>query len=117
MPSSEAFVATDRAGRYLDQLTSHAGLMGQILRRAHHAPAGRAAPPEVRHVESCDTHGVIEFGWGRCTLDATAQALVLRAQAADEGKLRRIQDGIAARVQKIGRRDHLTVTWHQVADE
>jgi hypothetical protein len=37
--------------------------------------------------------------------------LVIRAEAADEDSLRRIQDLLTARLQKFGRREHLTVSW------
>ncbi len=44
---------------------------------------------------------------------ATADALPLRAQAADQDSLQRIQDGIARRLETVGRRDQLRVTWQQ----
>jgi hypothetical protein len=69
----------------------------------------------VQHAEWSDTDGVIKFGWGQCTLRATSEGLMLRAEAADEHNLRRIQDGIAARLERIGRRDQLTVNWQQSA--
>jgi hypothetical protein len=68
----------------------------------------------VRHAESSDSHGTIDFGWGRCVLRATDDALVLRAEADDEEHLRRMEQGVAARVEKIGRRDGLTVTWRRI---
>jgi hypothetical protein len=37
--------------------------------------------------------------------------LTLRAEAADQDSLTRIQDLIAGRLEKFGRREHLTVTW------
>jgi len=41
----------------------------------------------------------------------SARGLRLRADAADEPSLRRIQDMLTTRLGKFGRRDHLTVTW------
>lgn len=125
MLTSQARVATDRAGRYLAQLCEHGGKMGHpALRRFRghgHDRAGGddGGPPEVRRAEwsefgadaEVDASGVIDFGWGRCTLRATAGELLLRAEADDERSLRRIEEGIAARVQRIGRRDMLSVTW------
>jgi hypothetical protein len=124
MPSSYAHVPTSRAGRYLDQLCSHGRLMGRLAR---HRPTGRGqgpggdgggggghgndgAPP-VATASSAGTEGIIDFGWGRCTLRATAGALTLHAEAGDPRRLQQIQDGISARLQRIGRRDRLTVTW------
>jgi hypothetical protein len=37
--------------------------------------------------------------------------LAVRAEAADQENLRRIQDLLTARLQKFGQREHLTVTW------
>jgi hypothetical protein len=37
--------------------------------------------------------------------------LAVRAEAADQENLRRIQDLLTARLQKFGRREHLTVNW------
>jgi hypothetical protein len=44
-------------------------------------------------------------------MEATDDALILRVEASDDDSLRRLQDGIAGRLQTIGRRDRLTVTW------
>jgi hypothetical protein len=62
-------------------------------------------------VSSAGTEGIIDFGWGRCTLRAADGTLTLRAEAGDARRLRQIQDGISARLQRIGRHDQLTVTW------
>jgi hypothetical protein len=62
-------------------------------------------------VEWSDDRGLIDFGWGRCTLRALPGVLQLRAEAPDEDSLRRIEHRVADRLDRIGRRDHLTVTW------
>jgi hypothetical protein len=115
MLNAEARVATERASRYLAQLCRHAGQMG------HHTRPGRqlrahsgGTPPEVLHTDWSDSRGTIDFGWGRCALRATDDALVLHAEADDEEHLRRIEEGVAGRLERIGRRDGLTVTWHRV---
>ena len=124
MPAAEARVPTDRASRYLTQLCSHgqrmrlSALHRRGARGAHghglgHEREPGAAPPEVREARATDTDGVIEFGWGRCVVRASATELVLHAEADSEDGLRRIQDGIAARVERIGRRDRLSVRWSQ----
>jgi hypothetical protein len=132
MPASYAYVSTSRAGRYLAQLCSHGRLMSRLAR---HRPSGRGqgqgqgqghghgdgdgdgdghgndgAPP-VATASSAGSEGIIDFGWGRCTLRATAGTLTLCAEAGDPQRLQQIQDGISARLQRIGRRDQLTVTW------
>jgi hypothetical protein len=115
MLTAQATVATDRPSRYLIQLARHASQMGRSTGHRPRAHGAGDTPPEVRHAEWSDTDGIIEFGWGRCTLKAAQNMLTLRAEAEDEDGLRRIQDGIAARLERIGRRDQLKVTWQQAA--
>ena len=115
MPTAEARVETERASRYLDQLCRHARQMG---RHPHYRPRAHGdgdthRPPEVHHVEWSDTGGTVRLSLGQWTLQATPNALVLHVEAANEEDLQRMRDLIAARVEKIGRRDHLTVTWQQ----
>jgi hypothetical protein len=111
MYSSQATVATDRASRYLTQLGRHTGQMSRLAfhRTMRHGQGG--APPEVGHSEFSDTDAVITFGQGRCTLHATDDTLTLHAEADDLEQLRRIQDGITRRLERISRRDQLTVAW------
>jgi hypothetical protein len=75
---------------------------------------GMPAGPGVNHIEYSDTDGTVRFAEGRLSLYATTDALTLRVEAADDEALRRLQDGIAARLQKIGRRDGLTTSWQEL---
>lgn len=113
MPSAEAHVSTERASSYLTQLGEHLRHMGH---RPHHPPAQHddGPPPAVQHADWTDTAGTIHFDQGTCTLRATPDALILRLEAVDEHWLRRLQDGLARRLENIGRRDELAVTWHAV---
>jgi hypothetical protein len=111
--TSEARIATDRASRYLTQLCRHASQMSQHPHYQPRTHGGGDAPPKVEHTEYSDTHGIIKFAWGQCTLQATQDTLTLRAEATDEDGLGRIQEGIARRLETIGRRGQLTVTWQQ----
>jgi hypothetical protein len=63
------------------------------------------------HVEWSDDRGVISFDWGRCTLRAVPGVLTLHVEAADEESLHELEQRVGGRLQQIGRRDHLTVTW------
>ncbi|HEX5293805.1 MAG TPA: cytochrome P450 [Streptosporangiaceae bacterium] len=117
MPVSHAHVPTTRARRYLAQLGSHSRQLGRLARHQAHRPGEGGAPPAARTAAWSDASGIIDFGWGRCTLDATDEALTLRAEADDPDHLQLIQDGIARRVERIGRRDQLTVTWQPVSPE
>lgn len=113
MPTAEAHVATDRASRYLAQLCRH---LGQMPRTSHRPPAGHGdgrMPPTVQHVDCGDTRGTVRFSDGQWTLAATADVLVLRIEAEDEDALQRLQTRVAARVEKIGRRDGLHVHWQR----
>ncbi|MFB9839024.1 DUF2218 domain-containing protein [Actinoallomurus acaciae] len=115
MVSADARVPTGRAGRYLAQLGEHAGHMsGRAFRRpGRHGVdrRGDGGPAKVMAAEWSGADALIDFGWGRCTLHATETELIIHAEAADARHLRRVQDGIATRLELIGRRDHLTVTW------
>ena len=114
MPTAQARIPTNRATRYLAQLCQHTGRMRG--RRLDHRLAEGHAPPPVRRVECTDTNGTIDFASGTCTLHATADALTLRIEAADEEGLRRLQDLLAARLESIGRRDRLAVTWQRTGE-
>ena len=96
---AEARVETERAGRYLVQLCRHID------------KAGWAHPQLRAQVEWSDDRGVISLDRGRCTLRALPGVLTLRAEAPDEDTLHRVERPIADRLERIGRRDHLRVTW------
>ena len=112
MPSAEAHVQTSSAGRYLARLCQHAGKMGRPQRHRPRAHRSSGGPPEVLHAECSETEGSIVLSWGRCVLQADPGSLTLHADAADEESLTRIQDMIAGRLEKFGRRENLSVTWH-----
>lgn len=119
MLTSDALVQTDRARRYLAQLCDHGE---QMKRRTFHPRRGHGhgpghghdeqdAPPRPLRAEASGGEGIIDFGWARCLLQATDNALVLRVEAGDARQLQRVRDAVAHRLRQIGRRDHLTVTW------
>jgi hypothetical protein len=116
MLTAEADVQTEHADKYLARLCGHAGKMGAAGPRLGHRPRAHArggVPPEVRHVECSETEGAVSLNWGRWTMRASPGLLAVRAEAADEESLRRIQDLLAARLEKFGRRERLTVTWRR----
>jgi len=49
----------------------------------------------------------------QCTLRATPHALTLRAEAASEENLRRVQDIIASDIERFGKREDLQVVWQR----
>lgn len=113
MHTAEARIATEQAARYLAQLCRHSGKMGQHLSGDHSARNHRAggAPPPILHVEYSDTFGIIRFGEGQCTLQADDNSLLLRVEANTETALRRLQEGLAHRLETFGHREQLTVRW------
>ncbi|GAA3803227.1 DUF2218 domain-containing protein [Streptomyces chiangmaiensis] len=110
---TEAHIRTDRPSRYLTQLCKHPRETGGHMRRWADLHHNGKAPPQIQPVEWSDTHGSIDLGWGRCTLQAGPDSLTLRVEAADQDSLQRIQHLIAGRLQKIGKRDALQVTWQK----
>lgn len=111
---AEAIVSTDRASRYLVQLCRHADHMSRMRHESPTRDDGASMRPEVEHVDYSDTSGIVRFAEGQWSLQATADTLTLRVEAADDGTLRRFQDGIAGRLEKIGRRDQVSVAWRRV---
>jgi hypothetical protein len=114
MLTAEADIRTEHAATYLARLCGHAGKMGTTGRRLGHRRPSHAdgdAPPEVRRVECSGTEGTVSLDWGQWTMRAFPGRLTVRAEAADQENLRRIQDLLTSRLQKFGRREHLTVDW------
>ena len=112
MLTAEAHIQTERPDRYLAQLGRHAQ---QVHRLRHRPPHDRheAQPPKVEHVEWSETHGVVDFGWGRCIMQASENLLTLRAEGPDEESLQRVQDIITRDIERFGSRDQLTVSWQR----
>ena len=108
MFGADARVETDRAARYLKQLTRHVSQM-----RARHGLAlhGGDRQPKVLRVESRSNAAKMQFEIGTCFLEAHEDALLLRLVADDETNLQVLQDAIAHRLTTVGRREKLTVTW------
>jgi hypothetical protein len=117
MLTAEAQVQTERPSRYLVQLCRHASKMGQgrIHRIPAHAGDSQAPIDRPAHVEAewSETHGTIRFDWGTCTVQATSEALAIRVEAADEKKLRGIQELITRNLIRFTKRDPVTVNWHR----
>ena len=110
----EARIATTRPSRYLVQICTHAASMG----RGHHGLRmhfGDALARREVQVDAdwSDTRGVITFTpWGRCTMTADDAALTVRVQAADECNVVKIRDIITRDLDRMGRRDALSIDWH-----
>jgi hypothetical protein len=99
---AEARVDTERSSRYLRQLCRHLNLVA------------KTHPQMQAHVEWSDDRGLISLGSGRCTLRAEPGVLTLRAEAADEETLHQLEQRVADRIEQVGRRDRLMVTWTQL---
>jgi hypothetical protein len=119
MLTAYAQVQTARARRYLVQLCRHAAVMGAASghRRHSHAGGDALAHHQVQvHAEYSDTGGTVTVApGGRCTLQASPDALMLCIEATDEDNLRRVQEVITGTLERFGRRDRLTVAWQPPA--
>jgi hypothetical protein len=115
MPAAEARVPTENASRYITRLCQHAGKMRSHLGHRPRSHAGGGAPPEILRAESAGDRGTLVLSRGQCTLQAADGVLTLRAEADDPDTLARIQELIAARLEKFGRRERLTVAWQPAA--
>ncbi|RZB14304.1 DUF2218 domain-containing protein [Streptomyces sp. F001] len=119
MPTAEARIETERPSRYLVQLCKHFSNKGRHLGRRLHGHSGgdgqalrdMRAVAEQAQVEWSDTEGQVTLPWGRITLRAAPGVLMLRAEAAEDDDLRRLQDLAAGHVERFGRRDGLLVNW------
>lgn len=116
MLTIESRVETDQSSRYLVRLCKHAASMGRPHVRGPQVHLGgelSRREVEVR-AEWSETHGTITLSpWGRCGIEATTNALVLRIEATDEENLSRIQDIITRDLDRFGGSEHLTVDWHR----
>jgi hypothetical protein len=111
MPTADAVVETERAARYLEQLCRHTD---QLRRLPGHRPGrhgGDHVVPTVRQVEWSGSRGSITVDGAQCTLRADGGSLTLHLEASDVETLRRVQALLGRRLETIGRRDDLTVTW------
>jgi len=111
MLTAEAHIQAERPSRYLVQLCRHANSINHKILHLH---AGQAqARPEMQHVEWSGTDGTLTLSWGRCTMHAGPDTLTVRAEAANEENLQRIQNLITRNLERFGRRDHLKVNWQR----
>lgn len=111
MLTAEAAIATEHPERYLARLAKHAAKMGGGLGHRPRAHGGGQPPPEVRHAEWSATSGTVRLSEGGWTIQAAPGMLRLRAEAADETTLHRIQHMLTTRLEGFGRREQLTITW------
>jgi hypothetical protein len=88
---SEASVRTPKASIYLKQLCRHFG--------------------HKREAQFTDEQGRIEFEYGVCELSAGQEVLVLRASAADEESVARLEQVIGSHLERFAHRDSLEVNW------
>jgi len=126
MLTAEARVETDRPGRYLTQTCQHLSNRGRHLGTgkgllSRHRPGGRQGghsrpvTAEQVQVEWTETEGTVTFPGGQCTMRASGDALLLRAEAADGAALEFIESLIGSHLERFSRREPLTVTWHPAA--
>lgn len=96
MMRSNAQVSTDKAPRYLSQLTKHF---------AHKLPASLDGP------ERAPTGGRIDFPFGRCALAAEDGALHLSVEAENVTDLTRMEKVVADHLMRFMFREPAEVAW------
>ena len=116
MPAAEAYVQTADPGKYLIRLCRHASKMGGPRHYRPRSHGSGDVSPDMQPVEWSGTHGKLLLNWGQCTIQASPGTLALRAEAADQENLTRIQELVTARLERFGRREQLEVIWHQVPE-
>lgn len=107
MPDAHTRIPTERATRYLVQLCEHLDQIND--RQATHNTDAHA--PKLQRIDWSDTHGIIVFAFGQCQLQAAADSLTIRLTAEDATALQHMQRMFTTRLETIGRRDNLAVTW------
>lgn len=95
MPTSRADVATEHAGRYLQQLCKH---------WAHKFA-----------VEFDPSHGSIEFSTGRTVMDADATTLHIAVTTEEAEALERLETVVADHVKRFAFREELSFDWKREA--
>lgn len=114
--SAEAFVSTQHSDRYLARLSRHASQMNQHFGRRPETRHEGGGAPRVRGVETSASEAVLTLGEGRCLIWARPEGLRLRVEAKDDNGLRRLEEGIAKRLQTFGSRDRLNIAWRKNAE-
>lgn len=96
---SEANLQTAQASKWLAELCR------QFQNRA-------AKHPEMGiEVHWSETRGSVDFGWGRCVLQAGSDALNLRVEADQADDLERLQELLTRHVERHNSSDQATVLW------
>jgi hypothetical protein len=91
MPSTSAFVPTERPQRYMKQLVSHFGNKVQT--------------------ELTDQGGRLRFDFGMCDLKAVPEGIELVGISADQAQLETLKDVVARHLIRFGANDELAVSW------
>lgn len=120
---AEALIPTERAARYLAQLSDHLKSVAPAQRQASHehrphsGPLNGDGPPPLiaTDVRRSTTLATIRFDLGTCTLIAEDHALRMRLSAADPQTLERMKASFGQRLEQIGRHDNLTIKWTAAA--
>ncbi len=98
--------------RERDEITGAAvGELARVNGLALQELSEHQASLEDRYMELTSDSVDYRTTGGALAMHAAPGRLTLRAAADSAENLRHIQDLVTARLEKVGRRDHLTVTW------
>ena len=112
MLTAEAHVSTERPRRYLEQLFQHASRMTNHPTSGGHGHTDGTLA--VQRAEWSERYGTARTSWGRWSAWAGTDGLTVRAEATDPINLSRIQALVTTRLETIGRRDGLKVSWKSI---
>jgi hypothetical protein len=83
------------------------------MTHVEHGAIGPDRPTLTGPVTWTQSQGAATFDWGTVNFTADADLLTLRAATDNDEDLSRLEALLADRVETIGRRDQLTVTWQR----
>ena len=111
MPVIEGRVDTPRADRYLAQLCEHLDHLAHRTTPPTRPDGDHHGALPVTRATRDGRRGEIVLSDATCSLLATDEALLLRIEGSDEPALHRARQRITHRIETIGRREELSVTW------
>ena len=87
-----AIVQTEKASRYMKAMINH---FGSKVNAAYEGDKGH-----------------VDFGFGRCEMEADETALTLRALGKDAGEISGVKNIIGSHLVRFAKKEDLSITWN-----
>lgn len=94
---AEAVIETTKASKYLKWLCGHFKIK---------VPA-----------EYTDTHGTVQFPFGRCEMQAKQESMFIRVEADDAESFERVKDVVGGHLERFAHKDSVQVVWTVQVEE